>query len=282
MSRRGGAADVDIGGWLARARSAGVDRLDAQLLLARHLGRPRAWLLAHDDEAIAPALLARLEADLARRADGVPLAYLVGEREFCGLVLQVGADVLVPRPETEGLVEWALELAPQAPLRRLIDLGTGSGAVALAFRHRAHADFEVHASDRSEAALAVARANGARLGLPVTWHAGDWWEPLSGQMFGIAVSNPPYVKAGDPHLGALRHEPTAALVAGEDGLQALRAIVGGAPARLPPGGWLLLEHGHDQSEAVAALLAGSGFAAIQTRNDLAGLARLTGGRRPLA
>lgn len=273
---------MDIGTWLARSRSAGVARLDAQLLLAHHLGRPRTWLLAHDDEPIASALLARLHADLARCADGVPLAYLIGQREFCGLALQVNADVLVPRPETEGLVEWALDLARHAPLRRLVDLGTGSGAIALAFRHRAPADFDVHAVDRSEAALAVARANGARLQLPVTWHAGDWWAPLEGQTFGIAVSNPPYVKAGDPHLPALRHEPAQALVAGDDGLQALRAIVAGAPAHLAPGGWLLLEHGHDQAAAVAALLAAAGFAAIETRADLAGLPRLTGGRLPIA
>lgn len=273
---------MDISTWLARARSAGVARLDAQLLLAHHLGRPRSWLLAHDDEAIEPALLARLQSDLARRAGGEPLAYVVGQCEFCGLTLQVNADVLVPRPETEALVEWALDLAPRAPLRRLVDLGTGSGAIALAFGHRAPADFDVHAVDRSDAALAVARGNGERLHLAVTWHAGDWWQPLAGRTFGIAVSNPPYVKAGDPHLPALRHEPARALVAGEDGLQALRAIVASAPAHLAPGGWLLLEHGHDQAVAVAALLAAAGFEAIETRADLAGLPRLTGGRRPIA
>lgn len=273
---------MDIGTWLEHARRTSVARLDAQLLLAHHLARPRAWLLAHDDETITPALLARLDTDLARRAGGVPLAYLVGEREFCGLALQVNADVLVPRPETEGLVEWALEAVPRVPLRRLVDLGTGSGAIALAFRHRAPADFEVHAVDRSEAALAVARANGARLRLPMTWHAGDWWEPLAGQTFGIAVANPPYVKEGDPHLAALRHEPTQALLGGADGLQALRAIIGGGPAFLAPDGWLLLEHGHDQAAAVAALLAAAGFTAIETRADLAGLPRLSGGRRPPA
>ena len=267
-----------IGQWLRLAREAGVARLDAQRLLEHHLGRPRTWLLAHDDEPIDPGLAARADTDLRRRLDGVPLAYLVGEREFHGLTLQVSADVLVPRPETEGLVDWALELAPQAPTRRLADLGTGSGAVALAFKHRAPA-FDVWASDRSPAALEIAKANAARLHLPVTWREGDWWAAFAGERFGLVVSNPPYVADADPHLPALRHEPIGALAAGPEGLDALRSIVTGAPAHLEPGGWLLLEHGHDQASAVAALLRAAGFDAVATRADLAGLPRLTGGRR---
>jgi release factor glutamine methyltransferase len=266
-----------IGDWLGQARAAGVARLDAQRLLAHHLGRPRTWLLAHDEETLDPEVQRRADADLARRASGVPLAYLVGEKEFHGLVLHVNADVLVPRPETEGLVDWALDLIPQAPLKRLVDLGTGSGAIALAFKHRAPA-FEVFASDRSAAALTVARGNARRLSLDVTWLEGNWWEPVGTRQFGIVVSNPPYVAEGDPHLEALSHEPLMALTGGTEGLQAVRDIVAGAPARLAAGGWLLLEHGFDQAAAVAEMLGATGFEEIGTRADLSGQPRLTGGR----
>jgi release factor glutamine methyltransferase len=268
--------EVRVDQWLEQARAAGVARLDAQLLLAHHLARPRAWLLAHGEEMLPPAIAQRAEADLARRADGMPMAYLLGEREFHGLPLHVNADVLVPRPETEGLVDWALELATEVPLRRLVDLGTGSGAVALAFKHRARA-FEVRASDRSEAALAVARANGERLGLEVAWLAGDWWAPHAGERFGLAVSNPPYVAEGDAHLRTLRHEPRAALAAGPDGLADLRRIVAGAPGQLAKDGWLLLEHGFDQGAEVRTLLQEAAFDEVQTRPDLAGQPRCSGG-----
>ncbi|MCW5632171.1 MAG: peptide chain release factor N(5)-glutamine methyltransferase [Rubrivivax sp.] len=284
MSDRPGAArgpgPASIGEWLQHARSAGLARLDAQVLLAHHLGRPRAWLLAHDDDALPPGLAEPLEVDLARRTAGVPLAHLVGSREFHGLALNVSADVLVPRPETELLVDWALELAPHAPLPRLVDLGTGSGAIALAFKHRAPA-FDVVATDLSGPALAVARENGRRLDLPVTWLAGSWWQPLAGQRFGLAVSNPPYVADGDPHLPSLEHEPGLALVGGPDGLDALRCIVATAGAHLAAGGWLLLEHGFDQAHAVAALLRAAGFVDTGTRADLAGSPRVTGGRWPV-
>jgi release factor glutamine methyltransferase len=273
---------IRIGQWLARARVAGAARLDAQQLLAHHLGRPRAWLLAHDDEPIPAAAAAAADADLARRLAGVPLAYLTGEREFFGLMLEVGPDVLVPRPETEELVEWALELAPSAPQPTLIDLGTGSGAIALAFKQRAP-QFEVTATDASAAALAIAQRNAARLKLELRWLLGDWWQALERtqpERFGLVVSNPPYIAEGDPHLPALRHEPAAALVAGGDGLAAIRVIVDGAVAHLAAGGWLLLEHGFSQGEAVRALLGGAGFVDVQTRADLAGLPRCTGGRRP--
>jgi release factor glutamine methyltransferase len=211
---------------LGAARAAGVDRLDAQRLLSQALERPREWLLAHEDAALDAARAARFHAALARRATGEPLAYLLGEREFHGLALQVDARVLVPRPETELLVDWALELlatiSPRRPARPTVaDLGTGSGAIALAIKHR-FAGADVTATDADAAALGVAAANARRLGLEVRIAHGSWWQAVAGQCFDLAASNPPYVAEADPHLGALRHEPQAALVAGPDGLDALR------------------------------------------------------------
>jgi release factor glutamine methyltransferase len=268
---------VKISAWLNVARRAGLSQLDAQLLVAHALGATRTWVLAHDDQDLGAAALASLEALRSRRAAGEPLAYLVGEREFHGLMLAVTPDVLVPRPETEGLVAWALERVPQLPHASLVDLGTGSGAIALACKHRAP-QLEVSASDQSASALAVARRNARRHGLAIDWSCGDWWAPHAGRRFGLAVSNPPYVAAGDPHLAALGFEPAAALVGGADGLSALRRIIAGAPAHLLGGGWLLLEHGHDQAEAVAMLLAATGFEDIECRRDLAGLPRCSGAR----
>jgi release factor glutamine methyltransferase len=266
---------------LAQARAAGVDRLDAQLLLARLLGQPRTWLLAHDDATLAPAQLDAWNRQLARRAAGEPLAYLLGEKEFRGLLLQVDANVLVPRPETEVLVDWAVELL-DGPLRdrspqRVADLGTGSGAIAIAVSH-ACPGAQVSATDASAAALGVASANAQRLGMRVSFAAGSWWDAVVGARFDLVLSNPPYVAAGDPHLAALRHEPLAALTSGGDGLDALRHIIDGAPDHLAPGGWLLVEHGYDQANAVHALLRAHGFSAIATRADLAGQPRCTGGR----
>lgn len=263
---------------LQAARARGLARLDAQLLLAHLLGRDRSWLLAHDDTPLAPAQQAWFEAAVAQRLDAVPLAYLTGEREFRGLPLAVGPGVLVPRPETEGLVDWALECLQGQPAPRIADLGTGSGAIALALA-AACPRARVCATDRSAEALAIARANGARLGLTVDWRAGDWWQPLAGERFELVVSNPPYIADGDPHLPALRHEPRSALVAGGDGLDDLRRIVAGAADHLARGGWLLLEHGHDQGEAVRALLADHGLQQAVTRADLAGLDRCSGARR---
>lgn len=260
---------------LQAARAAGVDRLDAQLLLAHRLARPRTWLIAHDDAVLAPADTEAFAAAIARRVAGVPLAYLVGEREFRGLMLQVSPAVLVPRPETEHLVDWALSLAPRGA--RVADLGTGSGAIALALCH-ARPDLAVTATDASDAALAVARANAQRLGLALRFAAGSWWAALAGERFHLVASNPPYIADGDPHLTALAHEPRQALTPGGDGLDALRAIVAGAPSHLVPEGWLLLEHGHDQGPPVRALLAANGFEAVETRRDLAGLERCTSGR----
>jgi release factor glutamine methyltransferase len=264
---------------LTAARALGVARLDAQWLLEHLFGRPRSWLLAHDDAELTPAQMASLQAGLARCAAGEPLAYVVGEREFRGLALCVTPAVLVPRPETELLVEWALEHLPLGAVGDVLDLGTGSGAIALALQNeRPHA--HVLASDLSAEALEVARGNAQRLGLPVQFVQGDWWAPLQGLRFALVVSNPPYVAGEDPHLAALAHEPLGALTPGGDGLAALRHIVHGAPSQLLPGAWLLLEHGHDQADAVQQLLQNNGFEAVQTRNDLAGLPRCSGGHRP--
>ena len=217
---------------------------------------------------------------LARRAAGEPVAYLLGEKEFHGLMLRVTPDVLIPRPDTETLVEWALAcLQGLPPGAAVADLGTGSGAIALALK-QARPDAAVSAVEASPAALAVAQDNGRRLGLDVRWLAGSWWSPLAGQRLDLVVSNPPYIADGDPHLPALAHEPASALTAGPDGLRDLRAIAAGAPGQLRPGGWLLLEHGWDQAGAVQALLREAGLTAIETRHDLAGQPRCTGGRLP--
>lgn len=268
---------------LADARAAGIDRLDAQLLLAHRLGQPRTWLLTHDTDLLPPAIDAAFRADCHARADAVPLAYLTGRHEFHGLLLEVTPDVLDPRPDTEILVDWALALLAARPAAaappRVIDLGTGSGAIALALRQACPAA-DVSALDASPAALAVARRNAARLGLPVSFVQSDWWAGCPPGRFHLVVSNPPYIAGDDPHLPALRHEPRMALTPEGDGLAALRLIVAGAPPRLHAGGWLLLEHGHDQAGAVAALLQASGFGHIQHRPDLAGHLRCTGGCWP--
>ena len=271
-----------VAGVMAQARVLGVDRLDAQLLLARALDHPRTWLLAHDDTVLDAAQWSALRSELARRAAGEPLAYIVGQQEFHGLALQVTPDVLVPRPDTEVLVDWALallqiELAGMAE-PKVIDLGTGSGAVALAVK-RSHPSALVTASDASPAALAVAQANAGRLRLRIEVLAGSWWVPLHGRRFHLALSNPPYIAAGDVHLPALHHEPRFALTPGGDGLDALRAISCEAAAHLEPGGWLLLEHGYDQPDAVQTLLRQHGFIGVQTRIDLGGQPRCTGGHR---
>jgi len=263
---------------LAASIALGVDRLDAQLLLLHALGRAphdRAWLLAHDTDAMPDAAWSALAAQLLRRRAGEPVAYLLGEKEFHGLSLQVDSRVLVPRPDTETLVEWALHCLEGRPAPRVLDLGTGSGAIALALQH-ARPDAQVDAVDASADALAVAAANAARLGLPVRFAQADWLDG-AGTGYAVIASNPPYIAAGDPHLPALRHEPSSALVSGADGLDDIRRIVQDAPAHLAEGGWLLLEHGHDQAAAVRELLAARGFAEVQSRDDLAGIQRCSGG-----
>ena len=266
---------------LAQAHTLGLPRIDAQMLLLHAVGREgvnRAWLLAHDTDPLSPEQHAQFLALCQRRAAGEPVAYLTGRREFYGLALQVDARVLDPRPDTETLVDWALEVIAPLPQPRVADLGTGSGAIALALQSQ-RPTAQVLALDASVDALAVAQANAERLGLPVRFCAGHWLQGVQGP-FDAIVSNPPYIAEQDPHLTALTHEPLSALASGADGLHDIRAIVSEAPARLAPGGWLLLEHGHDQAEAVRALLVAQGFAQVQSRNDLAGIARCSGGQWP--
>jgi release factor glutamine methyltransferase len=259
----------------------GLVPVDAQVLLAHVLGCARTWLVAHDDDPL-PHLQADAYFALAkRRRAGEPVAYLTGTREFWGLSLRVTPDVLIPRPETETLVELALEWLPRDGAPRVLDLGTGSGAIALAIAaERPHA--RVIATDASAAALAVARDNAARLALTnVELAHADWYDGVPGGAFDLIVSNPPYVAAGDPHLsvGDLRYEPAGALASGLDGLAALRTLVGGAPARLARGGALVVEHGYNQSPAVQELLREAGFGQITVRRDLAGIPRVAGGKK---
>lgn len=265
---------------LEQARAAGLARLDAQLLLSHCLQRPRTWLLAHDDAELETSTLAAFRGDVARRATGEPLAYIIGRRDFHGLTLLVTSAVLVPRPETELLVDWGLEVltALSTEDRRLhaIDLGTGSGAIALAVKHR-NPRACVLAVDRSLDALRVARANARALALDVEFTAGNWWLAAAGRRFDLALANPPYIDGNDSHLQQLKHEPLEALTPGPDGLAALREVIEGAPPHLNPGAALLLEHGHDQAEAVHGLLQARGFHDLSTRNDLAGIPRCTGG-----
>lgn len=264
---------------LAQANALGVERLDAQWLLAARLGQSRSWLAAHGDAPLPPDVAETVEAELARLAAGEPVAYVLGTQSFHGLTLQVDARVLIPRPDTEALVDWALELLASRHGARVIDLGTGSGAIALAVKH-ACPTASVYATDLSRDALDVANANAHRLALDVTFVGGPWWAALTpGQRFDLALSNPPYIADGDLHLAALCHEPGIALTAGPDGLNALRAIVDAAPAHLTPGAWLLLEHGFEQADAVQTLLRDAGFQGIATRRDAAGRPRVTGAHR---
>jgi release factor glutamine methyltransferase len=253
--------------------------LDAELLLAHVLELPRARLRSHPEALAAPTHVGRYRELIDRRAAGEPLAYLTGWREFWSLPLAVTPAVLVPRPETELLVERALVLRP-APTGRVADLGTGSGAVAIALAgERPH--WQVTATDISAEALAVARANAARLGhTGIEFRHGSWFEPLAGERFDLLVSNPPYVAADDPALrtGGLAHEPRHALTPGEDALACLQALVHGAPPHLAPGGWLLLEHGAAQAAAVARELVLAGFRSVRSHRDLAGQERVTEGQ----
>jgi len=258
---------------LALARRLGIERGDAQSLLAHLAGQDRAWLITHGDTPLAHA-----EAALRRLAAGEPLAHLTGWQPFHGLELQVTPATLIPRPDTETLVDWALELLTALPGEPTVaDLGTGSGAIALAIK-AACPRARVTAVDLSAEALAVARGNGERLGLPIDWRQGSWFAPLAGARFDLIVSNPPYIAGDDPHLPALRHEPLTALTPGGDGLADLYALIDAAPAHLAPGGWLLLEHGWDQADALAQRLAARGYTAATLRRDLAGRARASGGR----
>ncbi len=272
---------LQISELLRGARDRGVDALDAQLLVAFCADRSRTWLIAHNDTSLPSAQQAEFLELLTRREAGEPLAYLLGAKEFHGLNLHVNAHVLVPRPDTEVLVDWALEVlrtelsAHAAP--RVVDLGCGSGAIALAVKN-ACPRAQVTALDASPEALQVARRNAAALNLEVRFLNSHWWRALGTERFDLAISNPPYIADNDPHMAALHFEPVMALTSGPDGLDALREIVKGAGAHLFENSWLLMEHGHEQSTAVQALLQQSGLCAVQSRLDLAGHERCAGGQ----
>ena len=264
-----------------------LPRAEARRLLASLTGQPLTWFMAHGDDPADPNTATRFQTLAERRRAGEPLAYLLGQQEFYGRPFAVSPAVLIPRADTETLVETALEqlllLRQQrraVPLS-LLELGTGSGIIAITLALEAP-DTEVHAVERSPEALAVAQQNANTLGAHrIHWHAGSWWQALAcPRRFDLIVSNPPYIAAHDHHLqqGDLRFEPPQALAAGPDGLDDLRIIIGGAPAHLNPGGWLLLEHGYDQEAPVQALLRDAGFANVFTRRDLAGQPRVSGGR----
>ncbi len=278
----------------SRLAAGGDDTVDAEWLLAHALGQSRAWLYAHGDDHVDAACQARFDELITRRLAGEPVAYLTGLRGFWHFDLQVTPDTLIPRPETELLVELALARIPAGPetgagqadrgtLPRVADLGTGSGAIALALAHE-RPDARIVATDANEATLDVARSNANALGLDaIDFRQGDWLAPLVGERFDLITSNPPYIAADDPHLlqGDLRHEPAAALASGVDGLDAIRTIVRDAPAHLVPGGWLLLEHGWQQGAAVRGLLAEARFIDIATHQDLEGRDRVTLARTQL-
>jgi release factor glutamine methyltransferase len=258
----------------------GLVPLDANVLLAHVLGRDRSWLITHRDDALETPRADEFFALARRRRDGEPVAYLTGMREFFGLPLSVSPDVLVPRPETETLVELALEWLPADTKARVLDLGTGSGAIALAIAHE-RPRVRVVATDASAHALAIARGNAQRLSLGnVEFVQADWYDAIGDRTFDVILSNPPYVAPGDPHLrqDGLQFEPSQALVAGDGGLAALREIIAGARAHLVTGGRVAVEHGFDQSNAVQAMLQENGFVDLVVRRDLAGIARVAGGR----
>ncbi len=272
---RVGDALASLRGRLAAA--SGTAALDAEILLAHVLGTGRAALAAAPGRVITPSEAEALEALARRRILGEPIAYLTGRREFWSLELEVTPDVLVPRPETEHVVELALAALAGVAGPAVLDLGTGSGAIALAIA-RERADALVTAVDSSAPALAVAKRNAGRLGIGnVRLLAGSWYEPVGARRFAAIVSNPPYVAAGDPALAALSHEPREALVADREGIGAIAEICGGAAAHLLPGGFLLVEHGASQGAVVRGLMAGAGLSDVKTHHDLAGLERVTAG-----
>lgn len=268
---------------LLREAAVQLPREDAEPLLLHVLERDRAWLFAHAGDPVPAPKAAAYRALVQRRADGEPVAYLTGRRGFWTLDLETGPDTLIPRPETELLVELALErLDPHQPVR-VADLGTGTGAIALAIASERPAA-AVIATDVAKATLAVAVRNAGLNGIGNVWfRRGDWCQALGRERFDLIASNPPYIAEGDPHLaqGDLRHEPARALASGADGLDAIRAIVQAAPGHLVPGGWLLLEHGLEQGPAVRALLAQAGLAEVATERDLEQRDRVTLGRMPL-
>jgi len=257
-------------------------RIEAQCLLQHVLNVPRSYLLAHSEQVLNATQQATYDSLLQRRLLGEPVAHILGEREFFGLNFKVTADTLIPRPETELLVELALQRMPAHGPYRVLDLGTGSGAIALSIAQN-RPDAEVVAVDASEAALQVARGNARHLGIAnVTMLYSNWFSALPGQRYDIIVSNPPYVAAGDVHLsrGDVRFEPLSALASGADGLDDIRRIIAGAGAFLKQGAWVLLEHGYDQADKVRTLLAQSGFAEVFSAKDMSGIERVSGGMLP--
>lgn len=268
----------------ALQRQSPLDALETRILLMHALGMTRIELITQSERVPDDQELQQLRSLVQRRMGGEPIAYLIGQREFFGLPLRVTKDVLIPRPETELLVELALQRAPHGA--RLLDMGTGSGAIAVVLAH-ARADLQVSALDVSAAALEVARHNAAqhlaRSGGALRLLQSDWYDALpADEQFELIVSNPPYIVAGDTHLsqGDLRFEPIGALTDHADGLSALRTIIAGAAAHLVAGGWLLMEHGYDQAAAVRELLMAQGFSDVQSWQDLAGIERVSGGMRP--
>jgi release factor glutamine methyltransferase len=254
--------------------SSGIDPREARLLLSAATGFSEASVLAHPERQLPLEVQESFSEMTARRAAGEPVAYILGHKEFYGLELAVTPAVLIPRPETELLVDLALARKPAS----VLDVGTGSGAIALAIkRHLPGA--RVVATDASAAALEVAKRNTIRYGLEVELRHGRWFEPVAGERFEAIISNPPYVLAGDPHLADLRYEPRLAVVAGDDGLDAFRILAREAPSHLLPGGWLLLEHGAGQHDAVRALLEAAGLETSESWPDLAGIPRVSGGKR---
>jgi release factor glutamine methyltransferase len=264
----------------AAARLPGDEgRLEAELLLAHALQRPRSWFYAHSGDVLDPGEARAFDALLRRREGGEPVAQITGHRGFWSLELAVTRDTLIPRPETELLVELALERLPVNEMGQVLDLGTGTGAVALAIASERPL-VDVSAVDVSAAALEVARANAEDAGLPLRLLHGSWFEPVAGDVYRMVVSNPPYIADADPHLlqGDLRYEPRSALASGPDGLDAIRIIVAGAPNHLLPGGWLLVEHGHEQGAAVRSLFQAQGFVHVASARDLERRERVTLGQ----
>lgn len=256
-------------------------RVDAELLLAHALGKSRSYLHTWSDREVEADAAARFAASLERRRAGEPVAYILGQQGFWSLDLKVAPHTLIPRPDTELLVETALALLPGGPAR-VLDLGTGSGAIALALASERPA-WQVTGVDRIDEAVALAEDNRSRLGLHnASFAASHWFDGLGGERYGLIVSNPPYIARDDHHLGEgdVRFEPSSALVSGVDGLDDICTIIAQAPEHLAAPGWLLLEHGFDQAEAVRELLSARGFAEVHSRRDLANHERISLGRWP--